>query len=174
MKWPYVILIFVRFVFLGMAANAQSADSLVLRKQILWQENTRYIQMARRDKVISDAQADSLQRITSGTIEKPVQVSIDLLFQVRDYIDHGYEEQMRIVNEPVMEKHYYNARTMLPTKLSIPDDIVFPEEREAERQKLAMEQLAESIARDFERETPRLAAVVDRSHPLLLRQSRLV
>ena len=51
-----------------------------------------------------------------------------------------------------MEEHYYTAHTILPTKLSIPDDIVFPEELEAERQKLAMEQMAESIARDFERE----------------------
>ena len=135
-----------------MTAYAQNADSLVLKEQLLRQENSRYIQMARRDKVISDGQADSLQRITSDTMEKPVQLSIDVLFQIREFIDHSYEEQMRIVNEPVMEEHYFSARTMLPTKLRIPDDIVFPEEREAERQRLAMEQLAKSIARDFERE----------------------
>mgnify|MGYP000414487584 CR=1 FL=1 len=142
----------VFFVYWRTTAFAQSTDSLVIKEQILRQENARYIQMAGRDNVISDAQADSLQKITSGTIERPVQLSIDLLFQVRDYIDQGYEEQMRIVNEPVMEEHYYTARTMLPTKLSIPEDIVFPEEREAERQRVALEQLAESIARDFERE----------------------
>jgi len=41
---------------------------------------------------------------------------------------------------------------MLPDKLGMPEGYVSPEEREAERQKLAMEQFAESLAREFERE----------------------
>lgn len=131
---------------------AQSTDSLVLKERLLQQENNRYIQMALRDNILSASQADSLRKVTNGTIEKPIQVGIDILFQIRDYIDQGYEKQMRIVNELAMEEHYFTTHTMLPTKLSIPDDIVFPEEREAELQKLAMEQMAESIARDFERE----------------------
>ena len=139
-------------LFFGVSSLAQSTDSLVLKERLLQQENNRYIQMAQRDNVISASQADSLREVTTGTVEKPVQMGIDILFQIRDYIDRGYEEQMRLVNEPAMEEHYYTARSMLPTKLSIPDDIVFPEEREAELQKLAMEQMAESIARDFERE----------------------
>ena len=139
-------------LFFGVSSLAQSTDSLVLKERLLQQENNRYIQMAQRDNVISASQADSLRKVTTGTVEKPVQMGIDILFQIRDYIDRGYEEQMRLVNEPAMEEHYYTARSMLPTKLSIPDDIVFPEEREAELQKLAMEQMAESIARDFERE----------------------
>ena len=139
-------------LFFGVSSLAQSTDSLVLKERLLQQENNRYIQMAQRDNVISASQADSLRKVTNGTIEKPVQMRIDILFQIRDYIDRGYEEQMRLVNEPAMEEHYYTARSMLPTKLSIPDDIVFPEERETELQKLAMEQMAESIARDFERE----------------------
>ena len=139
-------------LFFGVSSLAQSTDSLVLKEWLLQQENNRYIQMAQRDNVISASQADSLRKVTTGTVEKPVQMGIDILFQIRDYIDRGYEEQMRLVNEPAMEEHYYTARSMLPTKLSIPDDIVFPEEREAELQKLAMEQMAESIARDFERE----------------------
>ena len=139
-------------LFFGVSSLAQSTDSLVLKERLLQQENNRYIQMAQRDNVISASQADSLRKVTTGTVEKPVQMGIDILFQIRDYIDRGYEEQMRLVNEPAMEEHYYTARSMLPTKLGIPDDIVFPEEREAELQKLAMEQMAESIARDFERE----------------------
>ena len=139
-------------LFFGVSSLAQSTDSLVLKERLLQQENNRYIQMAQRDNVISASQADSLRKVTTGTVEKPVQMGIDILFQIRDYIDRGYEEQMRLVNEPAMEEHYYTARSMLPTKLSIPDDIVFPEERETELQKLAMEQMAESIARDFERE----------------------
>lgn len=139
-------------LFFGVSSLAQSTDSLVLKERLLQQENNRYIQMAQRDNVISASQADSLRKVMTGTVEKPVQMGIDILFQIRDYIDRGYEEQMRLVNEPAMEEHYYTARSMLPTKLSIPDDIVFPEEREAELQKLAMEQMAESIARDFERE----------------------
>lgn len=139
-------------LFFGVSSLAQSTDSLVLKERLLQQENNRYIQMAQRDNVISASQADSLRKVTTGTVEKPVQMGIDILFQIRDYIDRGYEEQMRLVNEPAMEEHYYTVRSMLPTKLSIPDDIVFPEEREAELQKLAMEQMAESIARDFERE----------------------
>ena len=131
---------------------AQSTDSLVLKERLLQQENNRYIQMALRDNILSASPADSLRKVTNGTIEKPIQVGIDILFQIRDYIDQGYEKQMRIVNELAMEEHYFTTHTMLPTKLSIPDDIVFPEEREAELQKLAMEQMAESIARDFERE----------------------
>ena len=51
-----------------------------------------------------------------------------------------------------MEEYFFTAHAMLPTKLSVPDYIVSPEEREAERQRRAMEQLAEAIARDFERE----------------------
>lgn len=140
------------FVFLGTMAFAQSTDSLVLKEQILRQENVRYIQQARRDMIISENLADSLQTITTESREMPVQVSIDLHLQVRDYIDNRYEEQMWAVNEPVMEEYDYSSITMLPTKLIIPEDIVFPEEREAERQKLAIEQLAESIARDLERE----------------------
>ena len=139
-------------LFFGVSSLAQSTDSLVLKERLLQQENNRYIQMAQRDNVFSASQADSLRKVTTGSVEKPVQMGIDILFQIRDYIDRGYEEQMRLVNEPAMEEHYYTARSMLPTKLSIPDDIVFPEEREAELQKLAMEQMAESIARDFERE----------------------
>ena len=139
-------------LFFGVSSLAQSTDSLVLKERLLQQENNRYIQMAQRDNVISASQADSLRKVTNGTIEKPVQMRIDILFQIRDYIDRGYEEQMRLVNEPAMEEHYYTAHSMLPTKLGIPDDIVFPEEREAELQKLAIEQMAESIARDLERE----------------------
>lgn len=131
---------------------AQSTDSFVLKERLLQQENNRYIQMPLRDNNLSASQADSLRKVTNGTIEKPIQVGIDILFQIRDYIDQGYEKQMRIVNELAMEEHYFTTHTMLPTKLSIPEDIVFPEEREAELQKLAMEQMAESIARDFERE----------------------
>lgn len=147
-----LIFAFLSRIFFEGASLAQSTDSLVLKERLLQQENNRYIQMAQRDNVISASQADSLRKVTTGTVEKLVQMGIDILFQIRDYIDHGYEEQMRIINEPVMEEHYYTAHTILPTKLSIPDDIVFPEELEAERQKLAMEQMAESIARDFERE----------------------
>lgn len=147
-----LIFALLSLLFFEDTSLAQSTDSLVLKERLLQQENNRYIQMAQRDHIISASQADSLRRVTTGTIEKPVQVGIDILFQVRDYIDHGYDEQMRIVNEPAMDEHYYTAHTMLPIKLSIPEDIVFPEEREAELQKLAMEQMAESIARDFERE----------------------
>lgn len=146
------IFVLLSLLFLEGASLAQSTDSLVMKKRLLQQENKRYIQMAERDRIISASQADSLQKVTTGTVEKPIQLGIDILFQIRDYIDYGYEEQMKIVNEPAMEEHYYSAHTMLPTKLSIPEDIVFPEEREAELQKLAMEQMAESIARDFERE----------------------
>lgn len=142
----------VRVNFFEGASLAQSTDSLVLKERLLQQENNRYIQMAQRDNILSASQADSLRKVTNGTIEKPIQVGIDILFQIRDYIDQGYEKQMRIVNELAMEEHYFTTHTMLPTKLSIPDDIVFLEEREAELQKLAMEQMAESIARDFERE----------------------
>lgn len=148
----YLIFTLLGLFFFGVSSLAQSTDSLVLKEWLLQQENNRYIQMAQRDNVISASQADSLRKVMTGTVEKPVQMGIDILFQIRDYIDRGYEEQMRLVNEPAMEEHYYTARSMLPTKLSIPDDIVFPEEREAELQKLAMEQMAESIARDFERE----------------------
>ena len=147
-----LIFALLSLIFFEGASLAQSTDSLVLKERLLQQENNRYIQMAQRDNVISESQADSLRKVTTGTVEKPVQMGIDILFQIRDYIDHGYEEQMKIVNEPVMEEHYYSAHTMLPTKLSLPEDIVFPEEREAELQKLAMKQMAESIARDFERE----------------------
>ena len=146
------IFVLLSLLFLEGASLAQSTDSLVMKKRLLQQENKRYIQMAERDRIISASQADSLQKVTTGTVEKPIQLGIDILFQIRDYIDYGYEEQMKIVNEPAMEERYYSAHTMLPTKLSIPEDIVFPEEREAELQKLAMEQMAESIARDFERE----------------------
>lgn len=148
----FLILVPVGLLMSALSAMAQSTDSLVLKEQILLQENKRYIQMAQYDNVISSAQADSLRRITNGSIEKPIQLGIDILFQIRDYIDHEYEEQMRIVNEPVMEEYYYTANRMLPSKLGMPEGYVSPEEREEARQKLAMEQLAESIARDFERE----------------------
>lgn len=148
----FLILVPVGLLMSALSAMAQSTDSLVLKEQILLQENKRYIQMAQYDNVISSTQADSLRRLTNGSIEKPIQLGIDILFQIRDYIDHEYEEQMRIVNEPVMEEYYYTANRMLPTKLGMPEGYVSPEEREEARQKLAMEQLAESIARDFERE----------------------
>lgn len=148
----YLILVPVGLLMSVFVAMAQNSDSLVLKEQILLQENKRYIQMALSDNVISSTQADSLKRITNGSVEKPIQIGIDILFQIRDYIDHEYEEQMRIVTEPAMEEYYYTANRMLPTKLGMPEDYVSPEDLEEARQKLAMEQLAESIARDFERE----------------------
>lgn len=143
------------FLFLllhAVPSLAQEADSLLAKKRLLIQENDRYIRMARRDNVLSASQADSLLKISSGALEQPVDIDLDILFGIRDYIDHGYDMQMKSLGEPAMEEHYFTARNMLPAKLRIPDDIVFPEVREAERQKLAMEQMAESIARDFERE----------------------
>lgn len=148
----FIILMPVGLLMSGLAAMAQRTDSLVLKEQILLQENKRFIQMAQRDNVITSTQADSLKRITNGIVEKPIQVGIDILFQIRDYIDHEYDEQMRIVDDPVIEEYYYTASRMLPTKLGMPEGYMSPEEREETRQKLAMEQLAESIARDFERE----------------------
>lgn len=148
----YLILVSVGVLLSCLTGIAQSTDSLVLKEQILLQENTRYIQIAQRDNVISNTQADSLKRITNGSIEKPIQVGIDILFKIRDYIDHEYEEQMRIVNKPVTEEYYFTANRMLPSKLGMPEGYVSPEEREEARQKLAMEQLAQSMAQDFEQE----------------------
>ena len=59
---------------------------------------------------------------------------------------------MEAVKETVMEDYYFSANRLLPATLGMPEGYVSPEEREAERQKRALEQLAESIARDFERE----------------------
>ena len=140
-----LILVPVSLAVSAWSALAQETDSLVLKEQVLLQENRQYIQMAQRDKVLSIEQADSLRSITIGTLEKPIQAGIDLLFQVRDFIDHQYEEQLRAVNEPVLEEYYYSASRMLPDKLGMPEGYVSPEEREAERQKLAMEQFAESF-----------------------------
>ena len=134
----FLILVPIGLLMSALAAMAQSTDSLVLREQILLQENKRYIQMAQCDNIISSTQADSLRRITNGSVEKPIQLGIDILFQIRDCIDHEYDEQMRNVNEPVMEEYYYTANRMLPTKLGMPEGYVSPEEREEARQKLAM------------------------------------
>ena len=136
----------------GTTARAQDADSLVQKEQLLRQENGRYIRMAQKDGTLSSSEADSLRTLCSGTVEKPIQASIDLLFQIRDYIDHRYDEQLQVVNEAVMKEHYFSANTMLPAKLGMPEGYVSPEEREEARQKLAMEQMAASIALDFEKE----------------------
>jgi hypothetical protein len=148
----YLILVSVGLLMPGLTAMAQNTDSLVFKEHILLQEDKRYIQMAQRDNIISSTQADSLRRITSGSVEKPLQIGIDILFQIRDYIDHEYEEQMMIVNEPVMEENYYTANRMLPSKLGMPDGYLSPEEMAEVRQKQAMDQLTESIARDLEGE----------------------
>ena len=111
----YLKLVPVGLLMLGLTAMAQGTDSLVLKERILLQENKRYIQMAQRDGIISSTQADSLRRITSGSVEKPLQVGIDILFQIRDYIDHEYEKQMMIVNEPFMDGYYFTANRMLPS-----------------------------------------------------------
>lgn len=136
----------------SVAAWAQNPDSLVLKEQLLLHENTQYIRIAQGDGILSEAQADSLRKATFSVLEKPLPQAIDLLFQIRDYIDHGYEAQMEAVNETVMEDYYFSANRLLPATLGMPEGYVSPEEREAERQKRALEQLAESIARDFERE----------------------
>lgn len=130
----------------------QSTDSLVLRKQILMQENNQYIKIARRDNILSEAQADSLQRINANTIEKPIDISLNILFQIRGSIDNKYEEQIKKISAPVLDGYYSAPHSMLPSKLGIPANYISPEEREAERQKIAMEQLAESMAMDFEKE----------------------
>lgn len=75
----------VRVNFFEGASLAQSTDSLVLKERLLQQENNRYIQMAQRDNILSASQADSLRKVTNGTIEKPIQVGIDILSQIRDY-----------------------------------------------------------------------------------------
>ncbi len=170
----YLILVPVGLLMLGLTAMAQGTDSLVLKERILLQENKRYIQMAQRDGIISSTQADSLRRITSGSVEKPLQVGIDILFQIRDYIDHEYEKQMMIVNEPFMDGYYFNANRMLPSKLGMPEGYVSPEELAEARQKLAMDQLAESIARYFEREKlPAWQEWCIKAHSLLFGQPGL-
>lgn len=127
-------------------------DSLKLRERLLRQENFRYIQMAQRDNVISSREADSLWKITATATESDIQNEINILFQVRDFIDMNYGKMMKIVNYPVLNEHYHYARSMLPTRLGIPEDYISPEEREARNQSLAMEQMAASIAADFEDE----------------------
>ena len=170
----YLKLVPVGLLMLGLTAMAQGTDSLVLKERILLQENKRYIQMAQRDGIISSTQADSLRRITSGSVEKPLQVGIDILFQIRDYIDHEYEKQMMIVNEPFMDGYYFNANRMLPSKLGMPEGYVSPEELAEARQKLAMDQLAESIARYFEREKlPAWQEWCIKAHSLLFGQPGL-
>ena len=170
----YLILVPVGLLMLGLTAMAQGTDSLVLKERILLQENKRYIQMAQRDGIISSTQADSLRRITSGSVEQPLQVGIDILFQIRDYIDHEYEKQMMIVNEPLMDGYYFTANRMLPSKLGMPEGYVSPEELAEARQKLAMDQLAESVARDFEREKlPAWQEWCIKAHSLLFGQPGL-
>lgn len=133
---------------------AQSTDSLALRRSLLADENNRYIQIAQHDGILTTNQADSLRKISSGSIEKPINLGIDLLMQVRDYIDSEYEKKMSmdIANEYANNQYLYSAKSMLPKVLSIPDDYVSPEEREQQKMDLAMEQLAVSLANDFERE----------------------
>ena len=147
-----LILVPVGLLLSSRMSLAQEADSLSVKERVLLQENRKYIQMAQRDNVISSEQADSLRSITIETAEKPLQTGIDILFQVRDFIDHQYEEHLRTVNEPVLEEHYFSANRMLPSKLGMPEGYVSPEEREAKRQELAMAQFAKSLALEFERE----------------------
>lgn len=110
--------------------------------------------MAQHDGILSTGQADSLRMITSGSVEKPASLGINLLMQVREFIDLEYERQLSktIADEYAADNYYYSAKSMLPSVLKIPDDYVSPEELENKRQELAMKQLAESIAQDFERE----------------------
>ena len=137
-----------------LSALALDTDSLAQRRSLLADENNRYIRMALSDGIISDRQADSLRRITSSSVERPAGLGIDLLMQVREYLDLEYEREISraMANEYALVQHFYSAKSMLPSVLKIPDDYVSPEERESIRQETAMKQLAESIARDFERE----------------------
>lgn len=127
-------------------------DSLALRRQLLLQENERYIKIAQADHILTARQADSLREISSGAAEKPARIGMDILQQIRDYIDAEYEKQMRVINESVMDQPYVSRRSLLPSVLSIPEDFVSPEEREYENRKKAMASLAESVARHFEGE----------------------
>ena len=110
--------------------------------------------MAQQDGILSSNQADSLRRITSSSVEKPTSLGIDLLMQVREFIDLEYERQLSktIADDYAADNYYYSAKSLLPSVLKIPDDYVSPEELENKRQEIAMKQLAESIAQDFERE----------------------
>ena len=69
-------------------------DSLAQRWSLLAFENNRYIQMAQQDGILSSNQADSLRRITSSSVEKPTSLGIDLLMQVREFIDLEYERKI--------------------------------------------------------------------------------
>lgn len=148
----YLILTVAGLLLLETESLAQTTDSLKTRPQMLAHENDRYIRMALKDGVISTGQSDSLRRVNASANEKPLQVMTHIVSQVRDFLDAQYEQLMKIVNDPVLEEHYYSASSMLPSKLGLPKDYVSPEEREYARQKLAMEQLAESLANDFEKE----------------------
>jgi len=108
--------------------------------------------MAQDDELITVSQAETLRTIVNGAVEKPYNVGLDILFQIRDSIDCIYEDQMRAINAIPLEKHYLNSNSLLPSKLEIPTDYISPEEREEARRELAMKQMAESIARNFERE----------------------
>lgn len=127
-------------------------DSLKTRERLLRQENFRYIQMAQRDNVISSIQADSLRNITANASESGINNAIDILFKVREFIDVNYGKMMKAVNYPILNDHYRYASSMLPSRLEIPADYVSPDEREERNQILAMEQMAASIAADFEDE----------------------
>jgi len=148
----YLILAVAGLLLIETGSLAQTTDSLKTRAQMLVHENDRYIRMALQDGVISTVQSDSLRRVNAGVNEKPLQVITDIVFQLRDFLDAKYEQLMKIVNDPILEEHYYSAKSMLPSKLGLPKDYISPEEREYARQKLAMEQFAESLANDFERE----------------------
>lgn len=148
----YLILAVAGLLQIETESLAQTTDSLKTRAQMLVHENDRYIRRALQDGVISAAQSDSLGRVNAGASEKPLQVMTDIMSQLRDFLDARYEQLMKIVNDPILEEHYYSAKSMLPSILGVPKDYISPEEREYERQKLAMEQLAESLANDFERE----------------------
>lgn len=150
MRFFYILLSLLLCETVSLAQG--DADSLAIRERMLAEENNRYIRMAQQDELITASQADSLRRITSGAIEKPAQIGIDILFRIRDFIDNEYEEQMKIANNPVIEQHYFSARSMLPKTLGIPADYVSRQEREESRRALAMSQMAESMANDFEKE----------------------
>jgi len=136
----------------GSAAMAQNADSLIRDIGLLIQENNRYIKMAQDDELITASQAETMREIVNDAVEKPHQIGLDILFQIRDSIDCKYDDQMRVINATPLEMHYLNSNSLLPSKLEIPADYISPEEREEARRELAMKQMAESIARDFEKE----------------------
>ncbi len=111
-----------------------------------------YMARALKDRVITKGKSDSILAVIQDSLPAAQDLRISVLMDIRDEIDHLYDEYVTRLDQMTSYDFNYISSSMLPSVLHEPEGIRDPLKERREREYAAATRIEKDMARQFESE----------------------